>query len=521
MSVNLLIHNVGFLISILVGIVAIFFLLLNNPRAKGHIPLALCLIAVVIFVASHILGVNEFDPDLSRKILMFNLSIFFITIFNVHAILSLLKKDRKKWYMLALFYIVGIGFFIFFALNPELFLKISVPKMYFPNYYNPGDLNWVRIVWVYGIGVIYILYELIYSAIKTDDVFQKRQLKFFAIALFLGYAIGFIPNFLVYNISIDPLWGMAFVVVFVAIFIYAGVRYELMNIKVIAKQALTYSTVVASIGGTIVLFEYLNKTIGDYYPKFPALIIPTVSVALVIVITLIVWKKIREVDLLKYEFITTVTHKFRTPLTQIKWASENLENSAVLTADDRLQLEYIRSADSKLVELTNVLFNISDLQDSQYHYTLIKNNLAKTVDEVISSLGSVADSQKIQIKKSYISEVFVKFDEQRIKFVIQTFIENAIHYSPEGSIVDVSITKNEKSVIFSVKDSGIGILKTELPFIFLKFYRGHKARKSDTEGMGIGLFISKGILERHKGTIHVSSEGQGKGSTFSFILPLK
>ncbi len=521
MSINLLIHNVGYIISVLVGVVAIFFLLLNNPKAKGHLPFALCLIAVVIFATSHILGVNEMDPDLSRKILMFNLSLFFITIFNVHAILSILKKDREKWYMLAILYTVGIGFFVFFVLNPELFLRISVPKMYFPNYYNPGDLNWIRVVWVYGIGVIYILYELISAATKADNIFQKRQYKFFAIALFLGYAMGGIPNFLVYNVHIDPLWGMAFIVVFVVIFLYAGVRYELMNIKVIAKQAFTYSIVVASIGGTIVLFEYLNRTIGINYPRFPALVIPSVSVALVMMITLVVWKKIREVDLLKYEFITTVTHKFRTPLTQIKWATENLSSSTMLSPDDKEHLGYIQTANTKLVELTNVLVGISELDGGQYNYNLNRNDFSKTVDDVISSLDSTIRSKKINIKKSYDSSIFAKYDEPRIKFVIQTFLENAVHYSPIGADVVVSAKNEINAITFSVKDYGIGIQKMELPFIFNKFYRGSKARTSDTEGMGIGLFISKGILERHKGTIRVFSEGQDTGSTFSFTLPIK
>lgn len=521
MSINLLIHNAGFVISSIVCIVATFFLLLNNPKAKGHIPFALTFVAVAVFIISHVLGVNEADPDISRKILMFNMSIFLVAAFNVHAILAILQKDTKRWYMIALFYLVGIGFTIFFAFNPDLFLHSSVTKMYFPNYYNPGDLNWTRIAFLYVIAVLYILYELVNSAHKTDNVYQKKQYKFLALALFLGYAVAFIPNFLVYDIQVDPLWGMMFFAVFGAIFVYASVRYELMNIRVIAKQAFTYSIVVASIGGTIVLFEYLNRTIVLYYPSFPALVIPTISVALVMIITLIVWRKIREVDLLKYEFITTVTHKFRTPLTQIKWATENLSKNPALSSDDRDQLSYIQTADVKLVELTNLLAAISESEDSQYSYSFKKMDLSLTVDDVITSLQSSIQSKKVTIQKSYDASILAKYDEPRIKFVIQTFLENAINYSPTGGTIVASIIKGQGKVTFSVKDSGIGIAKTELPLIFSKFYRGNKARASDTEGLGIGLFISKGILEKHKGAIQAVSEGEGKGSTFSFTLPAK
>ena len=521
MSINLLIHNIGYIISALVCLVATIFLLINNPRAKGHIPFVAAFIAVIVFALSHVIGVNEPDPELSRKILMFNISAILIGMFSVHAVLSLLKKDREKWYMLILFYITGIGLSLFFVLNPELLLKASVPKMYFPNYYNPGILNWVRVAWIYVPCILYILYELLHAAKKAQNVFEKKRLKLITLAFFIGYVIALIPNFLIFDIRIDPLWGMMFFVIFGGMFIYAGVRYELMNIKVIAKQAFTYSAIVASIGGTIVLLEYLNRIISINYPKFPVIVMPSITIVLVVIITLIVWKKIQEVDLLKYEFITTVTHKFRTPLTQINWATENLFNGPLASSTDKEQLGYIQAASMKLVELTNVLVNISESDDSQYNYNMNKNDFLKTVNDITHSLDSTIKSKKITIKKLYESDVFGKYDEPRIKFVIQTFLENAMHYSPSGSEVLISIKKDSNYIKFSVKDSGIGIPKIELPFIFNKFYRGNKARTSDTEGMGIGLFISKGILERHGGSIHVSSEGQDSGSIFSFTLPVK
>ena len=520
MSINLLIHNVGYVISTIFDVVAIFFLLLNNRKARGHTTFVLTLFAVAIFITSHIIGVNETDPDLSRTILMFNLSLFFIGIFNVHAVLALLKKDWERRYVITLLYAVGISIFIFFLSQPDAFLLSSVPKMYFPNYYNPGVLNWIRLVWLYGCA-FYLICELLASARNTENIYEKKQFRFLALALGLGYVIGFIPNFLVYNIQIDPLWGNAFVVVFAIILIYTGLRYQLMNIKVVAKQAMTYALVIGSIGGIIILLEYLNRAIGTYYPKFPSTIIPFLSAALVVIITLVVWRKIREVDLLKYEFITTVTHKFRTPLTQIKWATENLSNNPTFSKDDKEQLSYIRTADVKLVELTNLLASISESEDSQYNYSFKKMDLSSTVDDVIASLQSTIQSKKVNIKKSYDTGVIAKYDEPRIKFVIQTFIENAVNYSQSGSTIIASITKNQDKVIFSVKDSGIGIAKAELPLIFSKFYRGNKARTSDTEGLGIGLYISKGILEKHKGTIQAVSEGENLGSTFSFTLPIK
>ncbi len=518
MDAHLLIHNIGYGASTIATLIGFLFLILNNPRAKGHIPLALTFLAVTVFISSHILGANAVNPETSRMFFMFNLSIFFIGAFNVHAVFSTLGKSKDKWYIIIFIYALAIIFSIFFIIYPDFFLHASVPKMYFPNYYVPGALNWIRMVFLYG-SCTFFIFELFKSYKKDANFDRKRQLKYLIISYTFAYALGFIPNFLVYDIPVDPLWGMMFMVTFTVIFLYAAIKYELMNIKIIAKQALVYGIVVASVGSVIVLFEFLSRTIGVEYPSFPAWIIPTSSVVLVALITSLVWKKIREVDLLKYEFITTVTHKFRTPLTQIRWASDNLVNSVNLSKDDKDQIRYIKSANSNLVDLTSLLVTVSGDESSTYEYRMEKINLKTTIEEIIVSIETSIANKKITIKNNFATDVYAQCDSSRIKFVIQTFIENAISYTPEGGIVDIFLCKKDAKVIVSVKDSGIGILKNEFPLIFSKFYRSSSARINDTEGLGIGLFISKQIITRHEGKIWVESEGVNRGSTFSFSIP--
>jgi two-component system phosphate regulon sensor histidine kinase PhoR len=107
-----------------------------------------------------------------------------------------------------------------------------------------------------------------------------------------------------------------------------------------------------------------------------------------------------------------------------------------------------------------------------------------------------------------------------MRFVIQTLVENAINYSKDNCSIIVNVEKKDNMIIISVKDSGIGIAKEELPRMFTKFYRGKEARSTDTEGMGIGLYMTHDIVTRHHGKIWVESEGPGKGSTFSISLPV-
>ena len=112
-----------------------------------------------------------------------------------------------------------------------------------------------------------------------------------------------------------------------------------------------------------------------------------------------------------------------------------------------------------------------------------------------------------------------RIDVSRIKFIIQTYIENAIHYSLENPVITVSAHRDGARIVCTVADNGIGIPTSELPFLFAKFYRGSDARLADTEGMGIGLFMSKEIIKRHHGKIWAESDGPHKGSVFAFSIP--
>jgi two-component system phosphate regulon sensor histidine kinase PhoR len=230
-----------------------------------------------------------------------------------------------------------------------------------------------------------------------------------------------------------------------------------------------------------------------------------------------VWRKLRESDLLKYEFITTVTHKFRTPLTHIKWASENLFTTHP-TAEQDEQLQYIKTANTKLVELTNLLVGVSEAERSEFDYRMEKCDIAVAVEEVIVSIDEQIKSVQAKVEKDLEKGVYASCDVMRIKFIIQTFIENAIHYMPKGGNVHVSVKNENGTIVCRVKDEGIGIAKEEVPMLFTKFYRGDEARRVDTEGMGIGLFIAKQIINHHHGKIWVESEGLGRGSTFGFSL---
>lgn len=516
-NIHLLIHNIVTIASAVASLGVALFSFLNGKRQTANIAISLTFVGVAVFFTSHIIGVNIANPELSKQILMFNLVMFLIGAFNLHAVLALTENDKSKRWLVIFMYAAAAIFTILFVIFNNLFLLPSAPKMYFPNYYVPGSMNWVRVAFLYVITVPLCLYYIALAYFKAKTVNEKNQLKYLFVTMVVGYSIAYIPNFLVYGIKIDPLWGTPAALVFIIPFLYGSVQYGLFNVRIIAKQAFYYSLMVALIGGFIALLNFSSRWIVSAYPDFPVWIIYFASAVLAVTISVIIWQKLRDGDMLKYEFITIMTHKFRTPLTGIRWAAENL-SKANLTEAEATQVGYIKSENAKLVEITNLLMSVSDAENESFGYNSKPDDLSKMADEVATSLSNPASEKGVEIIKKLTPEIYANFDPSRLKFIIQVFIENAIHYTPKNGKIAVSVYRDGRNAVCSVSDTGIGIAKEEIPLLFTKFYRGRKAKLSDTEGMGIGLFVSKEIIIKQRGKIWAESEGVDKGSTFYFSL---
>jgi signal transduction histidine kinase len=248
--------------------------------------------------------------------------------------------------------------------------------------------------------------------------------------------------------------------------------------------------------------------------------IAIVCMVFVVWVATIVFRGSQRNEKLKYEFIMIIAHKYRTPLTQVKWLCERL----LLDEKDsfkRESLTDIQFANENLIKLTNSLLEITDDDKgalSSYSFEKIP---------IYSLVRETAEPFKVLFHKKNIFfsvecdpnlDVKCKVDRKRIEFVLQSLFDNARIYSPMGKDVRVLINKSFHKVIISVIDNGIGISKEELPNIFSKFFRSDSALSADTEGFGISLFLSQAIVRRHRGKLKVSSPGLGQGARFDLIL---
>ncbi|MFA6536022.1 MAG: HAMP domain-containing sensor histidine kinase [Candidatus Paceibacterota bacterium] len=257
---------------------------------------------------------------------------------------------------------------------------------------------------------------------------------------------------------------------------------------------------------------------ADYWRDFSSWLALPLALVLTTVISLLIWHRQKKADLLKYEFITVVAHKFRTPLTYIKWSAENLALSND-PAERKRAVDEILTANARLVELTNALSDLSMANGASYFYKSEKIEPRKLIDSVLGTLDYQIKKKKIDLHIRELVTSRIVGDFRRLTFALGIVVENAVMYTPAGGSIGITVSQSDKLVSIAVKDSGVGISREELSAMFSKFFRGAKAKQIDSGGVGIGLFMAKKIVEKNGGQIEVFSEGVGKGATFAIKLP--
>lgn len=294
-----------------------------------------------------------------------------------------------------------------------------------------------------------------------------------------------------------------------------------MNIKVIARYALGYFVLIEVIGILISLLILFTDYIRQTFPDMPVWILPVVLAVIFVSIGVGVWRRLSEAEILKYEFITVVTHKFRTPLTRIKWAIEDI--ASVVPAEKKESVDTVLESERQLLAMTNILVHLSAADATRFDYNPRAVSVSSIFADLAMQYSTRADRKGVTISFNSPNDLAVLIDPEKSSFIFQILLDNAMSYTPVGGSIKVTARHDTDlgHVIIEVSDTGIGMSRETASRVFRRFYRGENARHTDTEGMGIGLFMAKSIVEKQSGKIIVSSEGEGKGSTFSIRLPAK
>jgi len=228
---------------------------------------------------------------------------------------------------------------------------------------------------------------------------------------------------------------------------------------------------------------------------------------------------LKELEQQKDDFLSATSHELKTPLTSQKVFVQLLQQKVEKRGDKEYKKFTTKIADQtdKLTKLVQDLLDGTKIQGGKLSLSQKAFNIKKCVMKVIES---VKPTTTHDIKLIGNADKIVMGDEERIDQVLTNLIENAIKYSPKGGKVIVKVKEKNNEVIVSVKDFGIGISKSHQEHIFDRFYRASGTDERTYPGLGMGLYISSGIVKGHGGKLIVDS-AIGKGSTFSFSLPLK
>lgn len=233
--------------------------------------------------------------------------------------------------------------------------------------------------------------------------------------------------------------------------------------------------------------------------------------------------KEREVDEMKTMFVSISSHQLRTPLSAIRWYSEMLlsGDAGKLNESQRDYLTQIYESNMRMIALVNDLLDISRIEEGRIKMNPQLIQLEELVDSLIREFQPISKARNVKLSFLKTEKPLPKVyaDPLKIRQVIQNLIANAINYNKPKGKVEVSFKKEKNQIVFICEDAGMGIPKNEQPKMFNQFFRGSNTMVREVEGTGLGLYISKSIIESSGGKIWLESE-ENKGTKFYFTLPL-
>jgi len=230
----------------------------------------------------------------------------------------------------------------------------------------------------------------------------------------------------------------------------------------------------------------------------------------------------QQLDGIKSEIISLASHQLRTPLTAVEWMSEELTATKIhLTkAKQKRYLKQIHSSSVRMVNLINDLLNVSKLELGKMTYVAISFDLKTLVADTLRDVTPLLKSRQIRLEK-HISPEFkiVDTDPNYLRVILQNLLSNAIKYSPNGETVTLEIEPRGPNMYIVVSDHGFGIPSRQQSRVFGKLFRADNAQQAETDGSGLGLYLSRAMAEQAGGRIWFDSV-EDKGTTFYVTLPL-
>jgi signal transduction histidine kinase len=392
---------------------------------------------------------------------------------------------------------------------------------------------------VYFVVVLSWGFLQLYSQMNhAADVVARRQARYLLIGTVSGSVVSLVSNLVLPWFGVFQVnWvGNVFTILFVGFIFYAVVRHKLFDLRTAAAEIF-----VVTLWVVLLLRTLFSESVGDFMFEFSVLLASVVLGVLLVrnVITEIKNRekgeqlarylananaRLRELDRQKTEFVSVASHQLRSPIAAIVGYTANLMDGLYGPVPDSLQQPIARVLESgkRISIIVDDFLNVTRIEQGRMSYDMQKTDLCAVVAKAVDELQILVEQKGITFTCTCPEEVvYVRADEGKLKQIFSNLVDNAIKYTPKGSIsVTVSLGGDGSRALVAVKDTGIGIDSEEVSKLFHKFNRASNANTANVHGTGLGLYIAQEIMKAHQGWIHVASPGVGKGSTFTVELPL-
>lgn len=265
------------------------------------------------------------------------------------------------------------------------------------------------------------------------------------------------------------------------------------------------------------LLGYFREDIERLF-SVPDYLMPSLLAACTLFALFFILRSNRENEVMKNEFMTIVAHKFRTPLTAIRWSTEILK-SDVTHEEKQVLLKRLVHASERLSEIVDLLVDFLKY-DKGLEYAYKATSLREMIFESIKRSSEIVQEKNIKLSIDPMTSIpLIVIDEAKIQFVIDTVLDNAFKYTPKDGSVAITVGQNNSSVTITITDSGIGIAPKDARRILTRFFRADNAKKMDTEGLGLGLHTAQKIIRDHGGDLKIKSPGEHKGTSVTIEIP--
>lgn len=235
----------------------------------------------------------------------------------------------------------------------------------------------------------------------------------------------------------------------------------------------------------------------------------------------ILYEQAQTANRLKDEFLATISHELRTPMNVILGHSELLHDEELNEEERRKSIEAIYRNTKAQVHIVSDILDVSRFITGKVQLNMEVVDMAEIISLSVESIMPAASAKNIDITENLSPETgSVAGDPTRLQQVMWNLLSNAVKFTPRYGKIYVSLTRTESNVMITVKDTGKGIDPSFIPYVFERFRQEDATTTRKFGGLGLGLAITRSIVEAHGGNIQASSEGKGKGATFTVLLPM-